>query len=92
MDEVVPQYLLDDFKRFFRVTRTTFETICENVQMYQVLLPSLTGGREHIPIFKQLLIVLWYVASQETLNVLPTDLILLKFLWFDVEIVFFMFS
>lgn len=68
VDEVVPQYLLDDFKRFFRVTRTTFETICENIQMYQVLLPSWTGGREHIPIFKQLLIVLWYVASQETLN------------------------
>jgi len=68
VEEVVPQYLLDDFKRFFRVSRTTFETICANIQEYQALFPSWTGGRDPIPIFKQLLIVLWYVSSQETLN------------------------
>ena len=51
--EVVPQYLLDDFKRFFfRVSRTTFENVCE----------------KNIPIFKQLLVVLFYVSSQKTLN------------------------
>ena len=44
MEEVVPQYLLDDFKRFFRVSRTTFETICANTQEYRALLPSWTGS------------------------------------------------
>lgn len=68
VEEVVSRYLLDDFKRFFRVSRTTFETICANIQEYQALLPSWTGGRDPIPIFKQLLIMLWYVSSQETLN------------------------
>lgn len=68
VESVVPQYFLDDFKRFFRLSRTTFETICEHISGYQELLPSWTGGREFIPVEKQLLIVLWYISSQETLN------------------------
>ena len=92
MEEVVPQYLLDDFKRFFRVSMTTFETICANIQEYQALLPSWTGGRDPIPIFKQLIIVLRYVSSQEHLTALLTDLMLQKLLLSDAEIVFFKFS
>lgn len=67
-EAVVPQYFLDDFKRFFRLTRSTFEIIVTNISQYPDLRPSWTGGREAIPIEKQLLVVLWYISGQETLN------------------------
>ncbi|KAJ8316588.1 hypothetical protein KUTeg_005864 [Tegillarca granosa] len=53
---------------FFRLTRSTFEIIVTNISQYPDLRPSWTGGREAIPIEKQLLVVLWYISGQETLN------------------------
>ncbi|XP_021377926.1 uncharacterized protein LOC110466011 [Mizuhopecten yessoensis] len=67
-EQIVPHYLLDDFKRFFRVSRSTFEILYENISAYGDLAPGWTGGREPIPIDKQLLMMLWYVSSHETLN------------------------
>ncbi|KAJ8314584.1 hypothetical protein KUTeg_006734 [Tegillarca granosa] len=68
VEDVVPTYVTDDIQRFFRVKRLTFEIICRNISEYSDLEPKLTGGRQTIPIDKQLLIVLYYLSGQETLN------------------------
>lgn len=59
---------MDDFKRFFRVTRSTFDIIHNKLAVYQELLPGWSGGRTPIPIDKQLLMTLWYLSGKETLN------------------------
>lgn len=66
VEGTIPMYYLDDFKRCFRMTRATFEVICENLGQFQELLPSWTEGRDHVTIEKQLLITLWYIATQDT--------------------------
>lgn len=68
VEEVVPRYTLDDFRRFFRMTRDTFEVICQQLGTvlpgYQTARPS---GRPAIPLQNQLMIFLWYIGSLEPL-------------------------
>lgn len=45
VEETVPFYNLDDFRRFFPVSRATFECICRNIAHFQELQPGLTDGR-----------------------------------------------
>lgn len=66
VEATVPMYFFDDFKRSFRMSRSTFEIVCRHLTDYRELLPTWSGGREHITVEKQLLIILWYLGTQDT--------------------------
>ncbi|XP_062613700.1 uncharacterized protein LOC134275434 [Saccostrea cucullata] len=68
VEETVPFYNLDDFRRFFRVSRATFECLCRNIAHFQQLQPGWTGEREFISTDKHLLISLWYLATQDSIH------------------------
>ena len=66
-EQVVPLYPLDDFRRHFRVQRSTFDIL--------IRLLSPNGlerldrrGRPSLRCEKQLLITLWMLATQETIR------------------------
>ncbi|XP_062583873.1 putative nuclease HARBI1, partial [Saccostrea cucullata] len=68
VEETVPFHNLDDFRRFFRVSRATIECLCRNIAHFQQLQPGWTGGREFISTDKHLLISLWYLATQDSIH------------------------
>ncbi|XP_021373738.1 protein ANTAGONIST OF LIKE HETEROCHROMATIN PROTEIN 1-like [Mizuhopecten yessoensis] len=69
VEEVVPKYSPDSFRTFFRVSRSTFETIATNIAAYPELHPRQpNAGRPQISIEKDLLMGLWYLGSQETVR------------------------
>ncbi|XP_061187182.1 uncharacterized protein LOC133195355 [Saccostrea echinata] len=68
VEETVPFYNLYDFRRFFRISRSTFECLCRNIAHFQQLQPGWTGGREFISTDKHLLISLWYLATQDSIQ------------------------
>ncbi|KAH3725846.1 hypothetical protein DPMN_051697 [Dreissena polymorpha] len=60
----VPQYLPDDFKTFFRRTMGTFERVLERMSTDDQLRRRIaTGGREQVPLDKDLLMTLWIQKS-----------------------------
>ena len=69
VQDVVSRYSLDTFKTFFRVSKTTFEAVLENIQHIPELLPrEPAAGRPQISQEKDLLMMLWYIGSQETIR------------------------
>lgn len=69
VQDVVSRYSLDTFKTFFRVSKTTFEAILENIQhIPELLLREPAAGRPQISHEKDLLMMLWYIGSQETIR------------------------
>lgn len=67
-EETIPEYLPDTFKRFVRVSRETCEFLCQTLGQFNRMHlrnPS-TGGKLEMPIEKQVLMTLKYLASQET--------------------------
>uniref|UniRef100_A0A8W8P2C4 DDE Tnp4 domain-containing protein n=1 Tax=Magallana gigas TaxID=29159 RepID=A0A8W8P2C4_MAGGI len=69
VQDVVSRYSLDTFKTFFRVSKTTFEAILENIQhIPELLLREPAAGRPQISREKDLLMMLWYIGSQETIR------------------------
>ncbi|KAH3837053.1 hypothetical protein DPMN_110431, partial [Dreissena polymorpha] len=59
VEVAVPQYLPDDFKTFFRMTRGTFERVLERISTHDQLRRRIaTGGREQVPFDKDLLMTL----------------------------------
>ena len=61
------QYSVDDFKRFFRLSRTTFEIILQNIGTSEEFRVK-EGGRPAIPVETQLLVILWYLGNQEYMH------------------------
>ncbi|KAJ8320166.1 hypothetical protein KUTeg_001753, partial [Tegillarca granosa] len=69
VENVVPRYTLNTFKTFFRVSKTTFEKVLENV----TILPEFehryrTSARPKVPVKKDLLMHIWSMVSQETVR------------------------
>lgn len=63
---MVPRYVIDDFKRFFRMGQDTFEHFCivlHGTDEFQ----TQAGGRPAISLQKQTLVFLWYLGSLDTL-------------------------
>ncbi|CAB4022848.1 Hypothetical predicted protein, partial [Paramuricea clavata] len=60
----IPSYLIDDFQRFFRISRGTFEVILRNIAVY--LTPDI--GRAAITPEKHLLITIWFISHQDTIH------------------------
>ncbi len=65
-EETIPFYLIDDFQRFFRISRGTFEIILRNVA--QALTPDIQRGRPIIKAEKKLLIAIWFIAHEDTMH------------------------
>ena len=69
-EEVVPRYQLNDFRRHFRVQRSTFAILVRLLSPHAAgeacLIPR--RGRPPVCCEKQLLITLWILANQEALR------------------------
>lgn len=65
VEEVVPAYTDEDFRRIFRMNRTTFSFLLEHLETLPELQPLGHGRRDPISIQKQLLITLWYVGGTD---------------------------
>ncbi|KAH3841074.1 hypothetical protein DPMN_114532 [Dreissena polymorpha] len=64
VEVTVPQYLPDDFKTIFRMTRGTFERVLEKISTDDQLRRKIaTRGREQVPLDKDLLMTLWYLGN-----------------------------
>lgn len=57
---------MDDFKRFYRMTRETFEIVCQQIGHFEEFEVT-PGGRPPVPLRKQVMVFLWYVGSLEPL-------------------------
>jgi hypothetical protein len=69
VQDVVSRYSLDTFKTFFRVSKDTFETILGNIQhIPEMQLRKPAAGRPQVSHEKDLLMMLWYIGSQETIR------------------------
>ena len=67
VEKVVPLYYDQDFRRHFRLSRSTFDVLVHKASTWKELsLDRSRGGRVAIPVVNQLLITLWYLGSQET--------------------------
>ncbi|XP_071137153.1 uncharacterized protein [Mytilus edulis] len=64
----VPRYFPDMFKKFFRISPQSFELVCQLLGANEQLAKrTYRGGRQEIPLEKKVMIVLRYLASQETI-------------------------
>ena len=58
----------DTFKRFFRMSRHSFEVLYQHLASCRELHPrNYPGGRQELLLEKALLMILRYLASQETI-------------------------
>ena len=64
----IPRYSDDTFKSHFRMSKTAFEELCQILAPLDIFTPELKG-KPSVPVKKQLLIVLWYLANPEALRV-----------------------
>lgn len=60
---MVSKYSDSDFKRIFRLSRPTFDTIKGFLQDCHELVVEGQGGREPISVEKQLYVTLWYLGG-----------------------------
>ena len=68
VEDVIPQYNLDDFRIIFRVCRTTFEDIIRTFGAQFVIKHPSGGGRPSVSAEKTALVALYYLGSQETIR------------------------
>lgn len=68
MEEIIPQYDEESFRRMFRMSRATFDRICTYLRDCPELQPTQTGGSDVVTVEKQVLITLWYVGSLDTIR------------------------
>ncbi|XP_062502490.1 uncharacterized protein LOC134179569 [Corticium candelabrum] len=67
VEKVVPLYYDQDFRRHFRLSRSTFDVLVHKASTWKKLLLNRSrGGRVAIPGVNQLLKTLWYLGTQET--------------------------
>ncbi|XP_056013266.1 uncharacterized protein LOC125672778 [Ostrea edulis] len=66
-EDVVSKYSDTDFKRMFRLSRPTFDTVKGFLQNCPELGVEGTGGREPISVEKQLYVTLWYLGGLDSI-------------------------
>jgi hypothetical protein len=80
----VPQYLPDDFKSFFRMTRGTFEKILQQISGAEKLRRRIgIGGRQQIAIDKDLLMTCWFLGNLESVRSIADRFIVSKSTFLD---------
>lgn len=65
---VVPRYSPDVFSSHFRMTRTTFAELCRVISRTGRINTNNSFGRQPIPLEKQVLGFLWFVANSEVIR------------------------
>ena len=66
-ENIIPSYSLSDFQSHFRLERSTFESLLCVVYQYSPKM-GVHPGNSPMPIEKQTLITLWYLANEETMR------------------------
>lgn len=61
VEEVVPHYTEEDFRRMFRMKPSTFYSLLDYIKDFREVLPAGPGR-------KQLLITLWYVGGKGSIS------------------------
>ena len=67
-EKVIPRYPDDTFKRHFRLTRSCVEKLTRLISGDNVFKKKNAGGREMVPVEKQILIFLWYSGNHGTIR------------------------
>lgn len=67
IENVVPFYDDFSFRRMFRMSRSTFNILCDYLKDCPEL-QTQGKGKEPVSVEKQLLLTLWYVGSLSTIN------------------------
>lgn len=62
---IIPLYSDKDFKRHFRLSRSSMEELYQRIGASEQFQKRNEGGREMVPIEKQLLIFMWFAATKE---------------------------
>ena len=68
VEEGVPHYTEEDFKRMFRMKPATVDALLDYITYIPEILPAGPGRRDPISIEKQLLITLWYVGGKDSIS------------------------
>ena len=66
--KVIPRYLDDTFKSHFRFRKESVEKLTRRLINHHNFQQHQTGGREPVPILKQVCIFLWYCATTDQLR------------------------
>lgn len=64
----LPTYSIDEFKSHFRMTRSTMEALCREVQTTGRVPQRHAFGRPPIPLQKQVLAFVWFIANSEVIR------------------------
>ncbi|XP_033726231.1 uncharacterized protein LOC117315917 [Pecten maximus] len=68
-EETIPNYLPDDFTRFFKMNREPFDVLCQHLSECEQLKQRVcAGGREPIPMEKKVLMTIRYLSSMDTIR------------------------
>ena len=67
-EEVVPSYLLDEFRSHFRMSRETVELLCREIAGTGRIPPGNGSGRVVIPNQKQVLSFIWFISNMEVIR------------------------
>ncbi|XP_033758071.1 putative nuclease HARBI1 [Pecten maximus] len=68
-EETIPNYLPDDFTRYFKMNRETFDVLCQHLSECEQLKQRVcAGGREPIPMEKKVLMTIRYLSSMDTIR------------------------
>ena len=65
---ILPAYTIDEFKSHFRMTRGTFESLCREVQGTGKVPQQQAFGMPPIPLDKQALAFVWFIANSEVIR------------------------
>ncbi|XP_060064932.1 putative nuclease HARBI1 [Ylistrum balloti] len=65
-DNVVPLYSEAHFRRMFRMSTATLDTLCDSIADFPELKKDGSGGKESVPVRTQLLLTLWYLGGLDT--------------------------
>ncbi|XP_071092711.1 uncharacterized protein [Haliotis cracherodii] len=66
---IVPRYSTDDFQSHFRLHRTSFEQLCQELHRTDPSIVTIfSGGNTPVSLEKSTMITLWYLANQDSMR------------------------
>ena len=65
---VVPCYAIDEFRSHFRMTKTTFEVVAQELAAAGAIPTDNRFGRKPIQLQKQILTFIWYMSNMEVIR------------------------
>ena len=68
---VVPSCAIDEFRSHFRMTKTTFEALAQELAATAAIPTGNRFGRKPIQLQKQILAFIWYMSNMEVIPIPP---------------------